>query len=845
MFNTPESARVLISYDTVHQVQQTQGGYMNRIILVAVALLFVCSIGTAQIIADFEKDMNGFVNNNWGAGMPNVTQVADPTGKSAGVLQLGMNFAKKTNGAAAVGSPITVPVGAKFITYWVYLPANIPNGIQIGVFAQDNKNWVWNEGITDVKDIPKAKWYPLSFGLAAAYINNPNFDIVAGKLATGLQIANWNAVGADTIWAGNILVDNVGFLSEAVGDKWVIADFGAEAGGTQTITIPNFTPVSTAIAWNSFNGGTLKMTLDFAQGAGGGNQGKAGLLKNSVKIWNDTTKALIDGISMDVFFPADFPAGSSVDIVYQPQNKGYPWMSTTYSISDTTIKKNQWQTLLWNPANFLTTINDSTQVDKKGLGNFVIQIYNASEILYKGVVYFDNLTLRGIKAPTSVVTSPAIATKTDTVKTKTNTVVDFVQFNWVDNTAGDETYNIYTSKSPITSLTGAGVVLLHPGVPHGLQKYGHRPWTSNGSVVDLYYAITASQGGLEKPLGTGSASGKVSVKSSTTLKVKYVKDFATKFQLDGLDDEFVAYKANQIIPEHAGDSAAVSWTPASTDCYFKTTLIIDDKYLYVSADITDDEVNTNSSYQSWQGDAIEFYIGYYDTRPMTKLHGKNFSNTNGDWRIGFNSLGSTTLDGGSATTVPGVESTVFVKLSGDGYIAEARLALDSLAAGKSFGKVTNGMLFPFKLDCNDIDPSKGDVGRTLILQTAGNTFGSKVDMDQDWTRPHAWGLLEVVDGPTDVAQNDNGLPTEYRLYNSYPNPFNPSTTIKYDLKAETNVSLKVFNAVGQEVTTLVRARQSAGRYSIVFNAKALSSGVYFYRLEAGPYVKVQKMLLLK
>ncbi|MGE5436167.1 MAG: T9SS type A sorting domain-containing protein [Syntrophothermus sp.] len=85
----------------------------------------------------------------------------------------------------------------------------------------------------------------------------------------------------------------------------------------------------------------------------------------------------------------------------------------------------------------------------------------------------------------------------------------------------------------------------------------------------------------------------------------------------------------------------------------------------------------------------------------------------------------------------------------------------------------------------------------------------------------------------------------YSLSQNFPNPFNPSTTIKYQLAEKNIVELKVFNYLGEEVTTLVNAFQEEGNYEIKFNSKNLSSGLYFYTLSAGGYSETKKMILIK
>ncbi len=93
---------------------------------------------------------------------------------------------------------------------------------------------------------------------------------------------------------------------------------------------------------------------------------------------------------------------------------------------------------------------------------------------------------------------------------------------------------------------------------------------------------------------------------------------------------------------------------------------------------------------------------------------------------------------------------------------------------------------------------------------------------------------------------DNGTEVkEYALYSNYPNPFNPATLITYQLPKDIHVSLVVYNSLGQEIATLVSQHQSIGKYSIQFNAVNLPSGIYFYKLQAGEFSKVNKMLLVR
>ncbi|NOX65882.1 MAG: T9SS type A sorting domain-containing protein [Chlorobi bacterium] len=114
------------------------------------------------------------------------------------------------------------------------------------------------------------------------------------------------------------------------------------------------------------------------------------------------------------------------------------------------------------------------------------------------------------------------------------------------------------------------------------------------------------------------------------------------------------------------------------------------------------------------------------------------------------------------------------------------------------------------------------------------------------------GLLRFIDTVTvGVEKVTNNLPDNFRLEQNYPNPFNPSTIIKYSIPRSTeyysvpHVTLRVFDILGEEITTLVNKEQKSGNYEVEFNANKLASGLYFYRLTTNGFTKTMKMILLK
>jgi len=104
--------------------------------------------------------------------------------------------------------------------------------------------------------------------------------------------------------------------------------------------------------------------------------------------------------------------------------------------------------------------------------------------------------------------------------------------------------------------------------------------------------------------------------------------------------------------------------------------------------------------------------------------------------------------------------------------------------------------------------------------------------------------------PAVVTAVENGVGShEFALLQNHPNPFNPSTMIQYSLEKPVQVSLKVYNLLGNEVASLVNSPQEAGSYTVTFNSNkgtlSLASGVYFYRLEAGSFVSTRKLVIMK
>ncbi len=196
------------------------------------------------------------------------------------------------------------------------------------------------------------------------------------------------------------------------------------------------------------------------------------------------------------------------------------------------------------------------------------------------------------------------------------------------------------------------------------------------------------------------------------------------------------------------------------------------------------------------------------------------------------------------TTLPGGVFDIFADV-----VAEV-----TLADGSSFGfngtaeQVTSAFM-PTTVTDLIID---NDAGVTLSQETTINGVLRLVAGVFDNTIPFtlgATGSISFEGGsllvPVSVESPQNTLPETFFIEQNYPNPFNPSTTIRFGLPSASDVTVKIFNLIGQEVATLFDGRKEAGVHDLQFDATNLSSGVYLYRIQAGDLVRVNRMLLAK
>ena len=167
---------------------------------------------------------------------------------------------------------------------------------------------------------------------------------------------------------------------------------------------------------------------------------------------------------------------------------------------------------------------------------------------------------------------------------------------------------------------------------------------------------------------------------------------------------------------------------------------------------------------------------------------------------------------------------------------------DNLYIGTS-----NGMFMFNQINFTVFDSTNFNLPANYFVSGFVDINNNKLFGIENFNQHKAFGLLIYNEDGVDISKNEKveQVNWEYFLSQNYPNPFNPSTTIIYQIPKGCDVLLKIYDVLGREVSTLVNEYKAVGKYTVNFNASDFTSGVYFYRLVAGEYATVKKLMLLK
>jgi hypothetical protein len=189
--------------------------------------------------------------------------------------------------------------------------------------------------------------------------------------------------------------------------------------------------------------------------------------------------------------------------------------------------------------------------------------------------------------------------------------------------------------------------------------------------------------------------------------------------------------------------------------------------------------------------------------------------------------------------------------SANSYIYALAISGSTVYAGgysTAFGSATRNYLGALDVATGNVTPwNPNPDSYVYALSTSGSNIYAGGDFSSIAGAYHS-SVAELTSSYTITGvekKSGASLPMIFALNQNYPNPFNPSTIISFQIPAANHVSLKVYDMLGREVTTLVDEMQTAGSHSVAFNASRYASGVYFYRLQAGSYTAAKKLVLLK
>ncbi len=419
--------------------------------------------------------------------------------------------------------------------------------------------------------------------------------------------------------------------------------------------------------------------------------------------------------------------------------------------------------------------------------------------------------------------------------------VNILFWDNIDTEAG-ETYDIYTSNSPITNLDDPGVYALELNMPESedaTNSVVHRIFhpLTNGEV-SAYYAVSATDaaGNVSETFGATDAAFLNTGKKRAIISL----DNVPAFTADGDLSEWSNIVPFRMVPDVPRVSGTIDDSlDFSAFCY----VAMDSENLYVAFDVFDDNFTYDPANIQpwWEDEAIEFFFGLYelDARP----HAFFERGAEPDYRLVFKPYEIELFSGDVIAN--NTENYYFEPLGQSDYVLEAKIPFSAIQLeGDAPFTPQEGMTIPFEIFASDADVvDGGNEGRLQFgYNPALNPWGEGPEV---WT--FAWvGLPQSVS----IDDTPNEIVYSYALENNYPNPFNPNTTIRFSIPETEHVTVEIYNVLGALVDVVVDERMTVGRHEVQWNGRnvqgtSVSSGVYFYRMQAGDFVQTNKMILLR
>ena len=517
--------------------------------------------------------------------------------------------------------------------------------------------------------------------------------------------------------------------------------------------------------------------------------------------------------------------------------------------------------------------------------------WEVSAIGEAGPVYLDDLFIGPADLDLSIASGPPPA-MSGVAFSHMNGPANIINWTHTDRQSIGS-YNVYFSDDAITDISVQGVSLLenvigdpeapYPSVRHVVEL----PHLSIGT--ELHYAVTTvSVFGVENP-DVSKSSGSIDNPNIAVSPAAIVH--LTEVEANQLFDDleagnpsgagfpdaaspFVVNAAHSqlsellTLPDNDEDLSAKAWLGYT-----------DQNELWIYAEVTDDVLEFQPEGavlgNAWGYDSFELGWGNYDVRELgvsplgRSPHSDMMRGEYADYQFRIwaqadnngNMTMNHTFAGWSIDAAPqgsGAAHGVLTDGGGQeiGYKLLAVIPLNAIQNTEMADAVLDPPLaneirfIPFTISLNDADGAgcSGDAPN-INCRSHQITWSLNPTVDnQWWNTPSQWQIVAMVGRDVTVSSEDEPtLPDAYALTQNYPNPFNPVTTIRFRLANAEAVTLRVFDALGREVATLLDGRPlSAGVHDIRFDADGLPSGVYLYRLEAGnAFARAKRMVLLK